>query len=64
MSADQTRRRCVTDLGDLERAQADGQITTGDADEVRRFAAFLADVGPDKSSARAAYAEHYPEETR
>lgn len=34
----------TTDLdGQLERAQADGRITTEDADTVRDFAAFLTD---------------------
>lgn len=59
----------------LERAQADGRITTGDADEVRHFAGFLEALGaagiPSGGVNRNAeqrqafariYAEHYPED--
>lgn len=59
----------------LERAQADGRITPGDADEVRHFAGFLHALGaagvpaggtnrnPEQQQAFARiYAEHYPED--
>lgn len=55
----------------LERAQADGRISTGDADEIRNFASFLRattgvptrDRDPEQSRIfREAYAEHYPED--
>lgn len=53
----------------LERAQADGRISPDDADEVRRFAAFLTECGSkpgspgyDKKRWWAAYRKHYPEE--
>lgn len=59
----------------LERAQADGRITTGDADEVRHFAGFLAELTAAGVPPRAAdrtrtqgadfmriWAEHYPED--
>lgn len=57
----------------LDRAQADGRITTDDADEVRLFGDFLiATAGiPTQADARtpeqqaafsAAYAEHYPDD--
>lgn len=44
---------------DLERAQADGLITPEDADEVRRFAAYLRAAATDGP---AAWREHYPED--
>lgn len=57
----------------LERAQADGRITPGDADEVRHFAGFLQALGdagvPPRNAGRTPeqrrafseiYAEHYP----
>lgn len=51
----------------LERMQADGQITVHDADEVRRFAAFLKGVGtrdhdgyPER--VRRGLWEHYPDQ--
>lgn len=44
------------------RCNLDGlPIEPHDAAEVERFAAFLADPDPDRA---AAYARHYPEETR
>lgn len=46
----------------LEQMQADGLITPDDADEIRTFAAFLDEVGPDRRNVRAAYAKHYPED--
>ncbi len=53
----------------LERMQADGKITTHDADEVRNFASFLEAAGPGPKSEffsaqrlRNAYREHYPED--
>lgn len=53
----------------LERMQADGRITTNDADEVRNFADFLTAAGPapkaagfDRDRFATAYKEHYPEE--
>lgn len=59
-----------TGLNDqLECMQADGRITPDDADEVRTFAAFLADVGPgpgkpghDPARRMAALRRHYPDE--
>lgn len=54
---------------DLERLQADDRITPGDADEIRTFAAFLADAGPppgrpgyDRARMLTALREHYPED--
>lgn len=54
----------------LERLQADGQISTGDADEVRTFMAFLAEApthaergtSAGRRALREAYAKHYPED--
>lgn len=57
----------------LERMQADGRITTHDADEVRNFADFLTEVqgcpvtgGTTEQvwRRRVAYARHYPEDCR
>lgn len=56
--------------GDLERLQADGVITTGDADEARTFMEFLRDAPPHaerstpegKAALRAALWKHYPED--
>jgi hypothetical protein len=57
------------DEADLERMQADGQITTEDADEVRNFVSFLRECGPHHSSPDFdpkrfgdAYRKHYPED--
>lgn len=62
------RIRCGTGL-DVDKAEADGTITTGDADEIRRFAAFLREAGPlpgrpghDPVKRRDALSEHYPED--
>lgn len=64
----------MSDLDDkLERMQADGRVTTTDADEVRNFADFLTATGglpKDKATWTAehrkvfgeAYREHYPED--
>jgi len=55
---------------DLERMQADGEISTGDADEIRTFMDFL-QAAPSHADRRTpegrrqlreAYAEHYPED--
>lgn len=59
----------------LDRMQADGRITTGDADEVRHFADFLAALGAagvpaggrfrndeQRQAFARIYAEHYPED--
>jgi len=57
----------------IERMQADGTITIGDADEIRNFASFLrAAPGPmkrgerfspeDAAQMRAALWEHYPDQ--
>lgn len=55
----------------LERMQADGRITTGDADQVRTFSEFLKETAglPKKGGTpeqvwarRVAYARHYPED--
>lgn len=67
-----TPDQCGTGM-DLERAQADGRITTADADEVRNFRSFLtATVGiPARAADRtaeqqqaflAAYRDHYPDD--
>lgn len=49
----------------LDRMQADGRLTDHDAEEVRRFAAYLKDVGQYPREARKArsqvYLQHYPE---
>jgi hypothetical protein len=49
----------------LDRMQADGRIDSTDAEEVRRFGEFLADVGQyprEATKARAqVYFQHYPE---
>lgn len=46
----------------LNQLQADGRITDGDAEEVRRFADYLRAIagktGPEKARI---YLEHYPE---
>jgi hypothetical protein len=66
----------VADLDErLERMQADGQITVGDADEVRNFASFLRSAPPpvrkgddgkyspeDAKQMRDALWEHYPDQ--
>lgn len=51
----------------LNQMCSDGRITVEDADEVRRFADFLVDVGQyEKGSPEASrcYLEHYPEDER
>lgn len=47
----------------LERAQADGRISTHDADEVRRFGDFLSAVAeaPRGAARVRIFLEHYPE---
>jgi len=59
-----TRLRCGYGI-DIEQAQADGLITTGDAGELRRFGDFLkATAGLPRTSPRwmELYAEYYPED--
>lgn len=59
----------INDEEDIERLQADGKITPDDADEIRRFAGFLAEVPPvevrktpeGRSEIRRVYLKHYPE---
>lgn len=53
----------------LEQLQADGELGTDDADEVRTFMDFLEDCGPargkpghDPRRVREAYAKYYPED--
>lgn len=54
----------------LDQAVVEGRATREDADEIKRFAAYLEDAGPppghpdhNHDRAVAAFHKHYPEET-
>lgn len=61
MSAPLKARRCVTSVEQAEQLAAAGEITVGDLDEVRTFAAFLEDRAAGTPLAEA-YAKHYPDQ--